>query len=110
MGLFGVVSSAVTRRRHEMAVRLALGADHGRILRLMLGEGVWLVGLGVLCGVVGLYAASGLIRGALVGISPSDPLTLSIVACALLLITMAACYIPARRVLGIDPAQSLRQE
>jgi putative ABC transport system permease protein len=110
MGLFGVVSSAVTRRRHEMAVRLALGADHGRILRLMLGEGALLVGLGVLFGAAGLYAASGVIRGVLVGISPTDPLTLSLVSLALLLITMAACYIPARRVLGIDPAQSLRQE
>jgi putative ABC transport system permease protein len=110
MGLFGVVSSAVTRRRHEMAVRLALGADHGRILRLVLGDGALLVGLGVMIGAAGLYAASGLIRGVLVGISPSDPLTLAAVALGLSLITMAACYIPARRVLGIDPAQALRQE
>jgi len=93
-----------------MAVRLALGADHGRILRLILGEGAALVGFGVLLGVPGLFAASSLIRGALVGISPADPLTLSAVALALGLITMGACYVPARRVLGIDPAQSLRQE
>ena len=110
MGLFGIVSNAVARRRHEMAVRLALGADHGRILRLVLGEGAALVGFGVLLGVPGLFAASGLIRGALVGISPADPLTLSAVALALGLITMGACYVPARRVLGIDPAQSLRQD
>jgi putative ABC transport system permease protein len=110
MGLFGVVSSAVTRRRHEMAVRLALGADHGRILRLVLGDGALLVGIGVLLGAAGLYAASGLIRGVLIGISPSDPLTLSAVALGLGLITMVACYVPARRVLGIDPAQTLRQE
>ncbi len=108
--LFGVISNAVTRRRHEMAVRLALGADHGRILRLMLGEGALLVGIGVLLGIPGLYAASGLIRGALIGISPSDPLTLASVALGLGLVTLAACYLPARRVLGIDPAQSLRQE
>ena len=110
MGLFGVVSSAVTRRRHEMAVRLALGADHGRILRLVLGDGALLVGIGVLLGAVGLYAASGLIRGALVGISPADPLTLAAVALSLGLITLVACYVPARRVLSIDPAQALRQE
>ena len=110
MGLFGVVSSSVTRRRHEIAVRLALGADHGRVLRLVLGEGALLVGIGGLLGVPGIYAAGRLIRGVLVGISPSDPLTLATVAAALALVTMAACYLPARRVMGIDPAQSLRQE
>jgi putative ABC transport system permease protein len=110
MGLFGVVSNAVARRRHEMAVRLALGADHHRILRLVLGEGATLVGLGVLLGVPGLFVASGLIRGAIVGISPSDPLTLSAVALTLGSITMLACYLPARRVLGIEPAQALRQD
>jgi len=110
MGLFGIVSNAVARRRHEMAVRLALGADHGRILRLVLGEGAALVGLGVLLGIPGLYAVSGVIRGALVGVSPADPMTLVVVAVVLGLITMLACYLPARRVLGIHPAQSLRQE
>jgi putative ABC transport system permease protein len=110
MGLVGVVSSSVTRRRHEMAVRLALGADHGRVLRLVLGEGALLVLIGVLIGIPGIYAAGGLIRGVLVGISPSDPLTLAAVAAGLAIVTMAACYVPARRVLGIAPAQSLRQE
>ena len=110
MGLFGVVSSSVTRRRHEMAVRLALGADHGRVLRLVLGEGALLVGIGVLIGVPGIYATGRLIRGVLVGISPSDPLTLAAVAAGLALVTLAACYVPARRVLGIEPAQSLRQD
>ena len=93
-----------------MAVRLALGADHGRVMRLVLGEGALLVGIGVLIGVPGIYTAGRLIRGVLVGISPSDPLTLAAVVTGLGLVTMAACYVPARRVLGIDPAQSLRQE
>jgi putative ABC transport system permease protein len=110
MGLFGIVSNAVARRRHEMAVRLALGAGHGRILRLVLGEGAALVGLGILLGIPGLYAVSGVIRGALVGVSPADPLTLAAVGVVLGLITLVACYVPARRVLGIHPAQSLRQD
>ncbi|MPZ19146.1 MAG: FtsX-like permease family protein [Luteitalea sp.] len=110
MGLFGVVSGSVTRRRHELAVRLALGADHRRVLRLVLGEGALLVGIGLLIGVPGIYAAGGLIRGILVGVSPTDPLTLLAVALGLTLVTMVACYVPARRVLGIDPAQSLREE
>ena len=109
MGLFGVVSGSVTRRRHELAMRLVLGADYGRVLRLVLGEGALLVGLGVLIGVPGVYAAGGVIRSVLIGVSPADPLTLFSVAIGLALVAMIACYLPARRVLDIDPARSLRQ-
>ena len=110
MGLFGVVSGFVTRRRHELAVRLALGADHQRLLRLVVTEGLLLVGIGVLIGVPGIYAASRLVRGVLVGISPTDPATLAIVAAGLAVVTLITCYVPARRVLRIEPAQLLRQE
>ena len=110
MGLFGVVSGSVTRRRHELAVRLALGADHSRVLRLVLKEGALLVMAGLLIGAPGIYVANGLIRGLLVGVSPSDPLTLLAAALGLLVVTMATCYVPARRALRIDPAQLLRQQ
>jgi putative ABC transport system permease protein len=110
MGLFGVVSGSVTRRRHEFGVRLALGADHQRVLRLVLGEGARLVTIGLLLGLPGIYVAGGFIKGVLVGISPLDPITLLTVALGLALVAMAACYVPARRVLRIEPAQSLRQE
>lgn len=110
IGLFGVVSGSVTRRRHEFAVRLALGAEYGGVLRLVLVEGARLVGLGVLIAVPGIYFAGRLMRGVLVGVSPSDPVTLVTIALALALVAMVACYLPARRVLGIAPAQSLRQE
>lgn len=110
MGLFGVVSGSVTRRRHEFAVRLALGADHSGVLRLVLLDGAKLIGLGLLIGAPGIYAASGLLRGTLVGVSPHDPLTLALVAFGLATVAMIACYLPARRVLRLDPAQSLRQE
>jgi putative ABC transport system permease protein len=76
----------------------------------VLAEGAWLVGLGVLIGMPGIYVAGRVIRGVLVGISPSDPLTLFVTALGLLLVGIAACYLPARRVLRIEPAQSLRQE
>ena len=108
MGLFGIVSGSVTRRRHELAMRLILGADYGRVLRLVMGEGALLVGLGVLIGVPGVYAAGTVIRGVLVGVSPADPLTLVSVAIGLAAVAMIACYLPARRVLEIDPARSLR--
>jgi hypothetical protein len=110
MGLFGVVSRSVTRRCHELAVRLALGANHRRILGLVIGEGVKLVGIGLLIGVPGISFAGGLIRGVLVGVSPLDPLTLVTVAAGLMLVAMVACFFPARRALRIDPARSLRQE
>ncbi len=110
MGLFGVVSGSVTRRRHELAVRLALGADHRRVLRLVLQEGALLVVAGLLIGAPGIYLAKDLIRGLLVGVSPYDPLPLLGAAVGLLLVAMAACYVPARRALGIEPAQLLRQE
>jgi putative ABC transport system permease protein len=110
MGLFGVVSGSVTRRRHELALRLAVGADHRRLLRLVIGEGAALVAVGVVIGAPCIYLVGNLIRGVLVGVSPMDPLTLVAVALGLGLVTMGACYLPARRVLGIDPAQALRQE
>jgi putative ABC transport system permease protein len=110
MGLFGVISGSVMRRRHEFAVRLALGADYGRVLRLVLKEGALLVGIGVLIGLPGIFIMGGLIRELLVGVAPSDPLTLLAVTLGLALIALASCYLPARRVLGIEPAQSLRQE
>jgi putative ABC transport system permease protein len=110
MGLFGVVSGSVTRRRHELAVRLALGADHRRLIGMVMAEGAVLVLLGALIGVPGVYAAGRAISGTLVGVSASDPLTLLLVALGLGVVAMAACFIPARRVVKIAPGQALRQE
>jgi putative ABC transport system permease protein len=110
MGLFGVVSGSLLRRRHELAVRLALGADSRSVLRLVLEEGARLVLIGVLIGVPGVILAGRAIRGVLVGVSPSDPATLTGVALVLAAVALTACYLPARRVLRIDPARSLRQD
>jgi putative ABC transport system permease protein len=109
LGLYGVVSGSVTRRRHEIAVRLALGADHNRVLRLILIDSVVIVALGLLIGAPGVYGSGGLIRGILVGVSPWDPITLIAVSAGLALIAMTACFVPACRVLRIAPAQSLMQ-
>jgi len=88
----------------------ALGASHQRLLRLALGEGAPLVVIGMVIAIPGVYAAGGLVRGLLIEVSPWDPLTLSAVAVGLMLVTTAACYVPARRVLRIDPAPLLRKE
>jgi len=110
MGLFGMISGSVVRRHGELAVCLALGANHQRLLRLVIREGALLVAIGMLIAIPGVYAAGGLIRGLLVDVSPWDPFTLSAVAFGLLFVTMAACYVPARRVLRINPASLLRQD
>lgn len=110
MGLYGVVASTVTRRRHEVAVRLALGADHRQVLRLILADGARLILVGLVVGLPVTYFAGRALRGLLVGISPSDPATLAMVAAGLGVVAIIACYLPARRVLRIEPARSLRDE
>ncbi|MEX0912278.1 MAG: ADOP family duplicated permease, partial [Gemmatimonadota bacterium] len=79
MGLYGMVAGSVTRRRHELAVRLALGAERGQVLRLVVREGMLLVLLGLFVGVPGVYLSTRVISALLVGISPFDPLTLAAV-------------------------------
>lgn len=110
MGLFGIVSAAVVRRRTELGIRMALGADARRVFRLVLGDGLLLVGIGLLIGIPGVWAAGRLLEGLLVGVSPFDPLTLLAVAFALAAVATLACWIPARRVTGIDPAGALRAD
>ena len=102
--------TAVTRRRHELAVRLALGADHSHVLRMVMGEGAALIVLGLLLGVPGIFFAGRLVRGVLVGVSPSDPVTLSAVALGLGGVALLACYLPARRATGVDPNIALRSD
>lgn len=110
MGLYGVVSGSVTRRRHELAVRLALGADHPRVLGLVVKEGMLLVAAGLSLGAPGIFLTHGLIRGLLVGVTPSDPVSLVASGVGLLGVTMLTCYVPARSILSIDPARLLRQD
>ena len=110
MGLFGVVSAAVNRRRHELAIRMALGAQHRRVLGLVLRESANLIGLGMLIGIPGIYFAGQALRGMLIGVSPFDAPTLAVTAVALFAVALLACYVPARRIATIDPARALGEE
>jgi putative ABC transport system permease protein len=109
MGLFGMISGSVTRRRGELAVRRALGATQQRVIRLVVGEGARLITLGVLLGVPGIFMAGRALRGFLVGVSPFDAPTVVAVPIGLVTIAMLACYLAARRVTAIDPARLLRE-
>jgi putative ABC transport system permease protein len=109
LGVFGLIAGSVANRHGELAVRLALGASHQRMLALVVGEGALLVGIGMLIAIPGIYASGRFIRGLLVGVTPWDPSTLLAVALGLALVTMTACYVPARKVLALDPAPLLRQ-
>lgn len=109
MGLFGMISGSVTRRRGELAVRLALGATHGRVIRLVVGEGTRLLALGLLIGYPGTYLAGSALQGLLVGVPPDDGPTLTAVAIGLAAVALLACYLGARRVTAIDPGRLLNE-
>lgn len=109
VGLYGVMAYAVNRRRREIGVRMALGATRGSVLRLIVGDGMKLVGWGIAFGVAAsLLLGAGLSR-MLFGISPTDPASLAAASLALIVIALAACYFPARSATRIDPMNALRE-
>jgi predicted permease len=108
LGIYGVVSSGVTRRTHEVGVRLALGADRRQVLGLVIREGIGAAGLGVAIGAVGAAFSSRLLRSQLFGLGPSDPPTYLAVIFALLGVALIAAWVPARRATRIAPAEALR--
>jgi putative ABC transport system permease protein len=109
MGLFGITSGSIARRRGELAVRLALGATHDHVIRVVVGEGLRLVALGLILGIPGIYISGQAVRGLLIDVSPFDTLTLAAVAILLIAVALLACYLAARRVTTIEPERLLRE-
>ncbi|MFY9853503.1 MAG: ABC transporter permease [Terracidiphilus sp.] len=110
LGIYSVISFTVASRVQEMAIRLALGSQRGKIVRLVLESGAKLAAVGCLIGLGGAVAASKLLRSLLFSVSPFDPLVLSVAAVGVLLLAVAASVLPALRAASIDPIRALRGE
>jgi putative ABC transport system permease protein len=108
VGIAGVLAFSVSTRTNEIGIRMSLGAESGRVQRMILREGGVLVVLGLGLGVVGAFFAARVIQGLLFGVEPHDPVTLAGVGVAMAVIGLAACWIPARRAARIDPAITMR--
>lgn len=110
VGLYGIVSAAVANRTREIGIRMALGAQIGQVLRLVLRQGLTLILIGLAIGLTGAFFLNRLMASLLFKVSPTDPITYFCVPAMLAAVTLAACWLPARRAAKTDPMEALRHE
>jgi putative ABC transport system permease protein len=110
LGIYGVVGYSVARRRQELGIRMALGAQGSHLRNLVLLQGMSPVVVGWAAGVLTALAAGGLLRGLLFGVTAQNPLTIAGVTVVVLVTAALACYVPARRAMKVDPMVALRYE
>jgi putative ABC transport system permease protein len=110
IGIYGVISYSVAQRTHEIGIRMALGAERGGVLRMILAQGAKIAGAGVAIGMAASFGLTRLMSKLLFSVSAADPVTFAAVALVLILVALLACYIPARRALRVDPIIALRYE
>jgi predicted permease len=110
VGLFGALSYTVSRRRQEIAVRMAMGAEQRQVMAMVVGNGVRVASMGILVGLVGAWGLTRVFQGLLYGVEAVDPLTYAGMVIALLLVALLAAYLPARRAASLDPAEAMRED
>jgi len=110
VGLYAVMAVSVAQRTHELGIRIALGAQRRDVIRLVIGQGVKLVGIGIAIGLAGSWALTRVLTTLLYEVKPTDPLTFLAVPVLLIVVAILACWAPARRAAGVDPLTALRYE
>ncbi len=109
-GIYGVTAYTVTQRTHELGIRIALGAQVSDVLKMILGQGMVVIGIGLAIGLAAAFGLVRLLRSFLFGVGEKDPFTFVAITVLLLLVALVACYIPARRATKVDPLEALRYE
>jgi putative ABC transport system permease protein len=110
VGLYGVVAYSVSLRRQEIGLRMAIGAERGHVLRMVIGGGMKLAIVGVAIGIAAALLLARYVSTLLFDVTPFDPASYTITAVVLLAVCVLACYVPARRAMAVDPLVALRQE
>ena len=110
IGIYGVMSYTVAQHTREIGIRMALGAQPRAILKLIVGRGLFLVGIGVVIGVLASFGLTRFIENMLFGVKPTDPLKFAAIVLLLAVVALLACLVPAQRALRVDPIVVLRHQ